>query len=374
MKFIVDNNIPYIKGVFEPFGEVVYLHGAAISPAVVNDATALIIRTRTRCDASLLEHSSVTCIATATIGYDHIDTDFCDKKGIQWTNAPGCNAGSVEQYVASALCALSQQKGFSLQGKTMGVVGVGHVGSKVAKLAEHLGMKVLLNDPPRSRKEGATGFCSLDTILHEADVISLHVPLTYKGLEATFHMVDEAFIQELSRTPILINTCRGEVMDTKTVCKASKKGLISGLVIDCWENEPYIDIELLNVTDIGTPHIAGYSRDGKANATTMVVRSISKALNLGIDHWQITPNEPPENSPIQVVGNNLSDEAVIAEALLCTYDILRDDKALRCHPNQFEQLRGEYPVRREYAAYMLDLAGVSKSASLQLQQLGFKLD
>lgn len=373
MKFVIDDNIPYLKGVFEPFGEVLYLSGSAIFPEAIHDATVLIVRTRTRCDATLLEHSSVKCIATATIGYDHIDTDFCDKKGIQWANAPGCNAGSVEQYVASALCALSQQKGFSLQGKTIGVVGVGHVGSKVARLAEQLGMRVLLNDPPRSRKEGADGFCPLGTVLQEADVISLHVPLTGKGLDATFHMVDETFVQQLSRTPILINTCRGEVMNTKTVIEARRKGLLSGLVIDCWENEPHIDTRLLEVADLGTPHIAGYSRDGKANATTMVVRFVSKTFQLGIDHWLGTPTEKPRTSTIRVDGKGLPDEAVVAEAIRGTYDILRDDQALRLHPALFEQLRGEYPVRREFPAFELSLAGVSESSCLQLKQLGFKI-
>jgi erythronate-4-phosphate dehydrogenase len=373
MKFVIDDNIPYIKGVFEPFGDVLYRSGSSISPEDVNDATALIVRTRTRCDASLLEHASVTCIATATIGYDHIDTDFCDKKGIFWANAPGCNAASVEQYVASALCTLSQQKGFSLQGKTLGVVGVGHVGSTIAKLAERLGMRVLLNDPPRSRKEGAQGFCSLSTVLRESDIVSLHVPLLYKGMDATFHMVDEAFIQQLSRTPILINTCRGEVMHTQTVYEARKKGLLSGLVIDCWENEPNIDVKLLNVADIATPHIAGYSRDGKANATTMVVRFISKTLQLGIDNWQVDSIEEPKTSQIRVDGNNMSDEAIVAEAILGTYDILRDDKALRLHPALFEQLRSAYPVRREFPACTLSLVNVSESIRLQLKQLGFNM-
>lgn len=374
MKFIIDDNIPYIKGVFEPFGDVVYLSGASITPETVTDATALIIRTRTRCDASLLGHSSVRCIATATIGYDHIDTGFCEKKGIQWTNAPGSNAGSVEQYVASSLCELSQRKGFSLRGKTMGVVGVGHVGAKVARLAENLGMRVLLNDPPRSEREGTEGFCSLDTIRREADIISLHVPLTRSGLDATFHLVDEAFVQQVKRKPILINSCRGEVMNTPCVIDACKKGLISGLVIDCWENEPQIHTGLLEVATIGTPHIAGYSRDGKANATTMVVQSISRALQLGLDHWCVSPNEPPCPSTITVNGKKLSDEAVITKAILCAYDIHRDDNALRLHPDYFEQLREDYPVRREYPAFALSLEDVSKNASQQLRQLGFTID
>src|SRR5664279_1922618 len=177
MKFIIDDKIPYIQGVLEPFGEVVYLSGPKTTPEIVMDADAIITRTRTICNQHLLESSSVKFIATATIGYDHIDTDYCAKAGIQWTNAPGCNSKSVEQYIASALFVLAQMKGFHLKGKTIGVVGVGQVGSKVAHICELLGMKVLLNDPPRERAEGPKQFCSLREIMKKADIITLHVPL-----------------------------------------------------------------------------------------------------------------------------------------------------------------------------------------------------
>jgi len=371
MTFIIDDKIPYIKGVLEPFGEVLYLPGASITPSVVKNATALIIRTRTRCDATLLEGSSVSYIVTATIGYDHIDTAYCQAAGIQWMNAPGCNADSVVQYVASALLTLSQRNDFLLKGKTMGVVGVGQVGSKVALMAESLGMRVLLNDPIRSRNEGSAAFCSLDTLLQEADIISLHVPLTYIGEEATFHLVDDAFLQRVARNPILFNTCRGEVIHAASVIEARRQAVLSGLVIDCWEGEPYIDQGLLDVADIGTPHIAGYSRDGKANATTMAVQAVSQALHLGMDNWQVAPYEQPENPSIRVDATCLSDEAVIASVVQRTYDILKDDQALRLNPAQFEQLRENYPIRREFPAYTLKLAGVSKQAHRQLQQLGF---
>lgn len=373
MTFIIDDKIPYIKGVLEPFGEVLYLPGASITPSVVKNATALLIRTRTRCDATLLEGSSVSCIVTATIGYDHIDTDYCERVGIRWMNAPGCNAGSVAQYVAAALLTLSQRKGFLLKGKTIGVVGVGHVGSKIALMAESLGMRVLLNDPIRARRAGTDAFCSLDTVLQESDIISLHVPLTYNGEDATFHLVDEAFINKLKHNPILINTCRGEVLHTEKVVEARRLGLFSSLVIDCWENEPSIDRELLQLADIATPHIAGYSRDGKANATTMVIRSISRALHLGLDQWQVTPHEEPVNPVIRLDGSTLSDEAVIAEAVMRTYNILHDDRALRLHPNQFESLRGDYAIRREFPAYLVELVGVSKEVCLQLKQFGFTI-
>lgn len=371
MKFVIDENIPYIKGVFEPYGDVLYLRGSAITSETVRDATALIVRTRTRCDAALLEHSTVSCLATATIGFDHIDTDYCDERGILWNNASGCNADSVRQYMASALSALCKRKGLSLKGKTIGVVGVGHIGSRVAELAGLLGMRVLLNDPPRARKEGPTGFCSLEAVMHQANIITLHVPFVSEGEDATFHLVDEAFVRGLSRKPILINTCRGEVMATQTVLEARRKGVLSGLVLDCWEHEPRINLELLDAADIATPHIAGYSRDGKAQAATMAVRFISQALHLGLDEWKVTPTEKPEKPTIMLDGKGLSDEALVVEAVLATYDILQDDSALRRYPEHFERLREAYPVRREFPAFEITASNISAKARLMLCDLGF---
>ena len=213
MKVIIDDKIPYIKGALEPFAEVLYLPGKDTTPAVVKEADALITRTRTICNESLLKGSKVSFIATATIGFDHIDTVYCEQSGITWTNAPGCNAKSVEQYIASVLFVMAERKGWTLAGKTLGVVGVGQVGSKVARLASILGMKVLLNDPPRARVEGETGFCSLETVLAEADIITLHVPLNLQGEDATYHMADEAFFKRLGKKPMQIGraSCRERV-------------------------------------------------------------------------------------------------------------------------------------------------------------------
>ncbi|MDP4207082.1 MAG: NAD(P)-dependent oxidoreductase, partial [Bacteroidota bacterium] len=186
MKIIIDDKIPYIRGVFEPFAEVHYLSGAATTPEIAHNADALITRTRTICNQKLLENSTVKFIATATIGYDHIDTEWCKSAGIEWTNAPGCNSSSVEQYVLAAILYQAREKGLILKGKTLGVVGVGNVGSKVARVGQLLGMKVLLNDPPRERAEGEGIFTSLDHILEEADIITLHVPLQHEGTDKTF--------------------------------------------------------------------------------------------------------------------------------------------------------------------------------------------
>lgn len=373
MKFIIDDKIPYIKGALEPFGEVLYLSGPKTTPAIAKDADAIITRTRTKCNEQLLAGSSVKFIATATIGYDHIDTDYCAKAGIQWTNAPGCNSKSVEQYIASALFVLAQQKGFELKGKTIGVVGVGQVGSKVARLCELLGMKVLLNDPPRARVEGPDQFCSLGEIMQQADIITLHVPLNLQGEDATFHLADSKFFESLKRQPIVINSCRGEVLDTLSAKTALKKGQISGLVIDCWEHEPDIDLELLGIVDLATPHIAGYSKDGKANGTSMSIQAISCFFGLGIDHWQAQEVELPENTHIELEGLNLSQEAIVGKAVLATYDIRTDDAALRNNPEAFEKLRGDYPLRREFPVYTIH-ARNSQSTLDTLKALGFKIE
>jgi len=374
MKFIIDDKIPYIHGALEPFGKVVYLSGPKTTPEIVKDADAIITRTRTICNQQLLEGSSVKFIATATIGYDHIDTDYCAKAGIQWTNAPGCNSKSVEQYIASALFVLAQTKGFHLKGKTIGVIGVGQVGSKVANVCELLGMKVLLNDPPRERIEGSEQFCSLSQIMKEVDIITLHVPLNMQDVDTTYHLADANFFNSLVHKPIVINSCRGEVLDTLSTKAALKNGLISGFVVDCWENEPDIDRELLDLVDLATPHIAGYSKDGKANGTSMSIQAISRFFGLGIDHWHAQQVELPQHTIIELDGLNLSEEEIIAKAVLATYDIQTDDAALRLNPEQFEKLRGDYPVRREYPVYTIHAKNVNQVILETIKALGFKIE
>ncbi|MDP4226747.1 MAG: NAD(P)-dependent oxidoreductase, partial [Bacteroidota bacterium] len=191
MKIIIDDKIPFIKGVLESYGKVEYIAGANISKDDVKDADALIIRTRTHCTKELLEGSKIKFIATATIGFDHIDTAYCEQNGIYWTNAAGCNSSSVQQYMASVLIHLAGKHGLSFKKRTLGVIGVGHVGRKVVKLAEALGFRVVLNDPPLARRIGPCGYISLDGIIREADVITLHVPLTYEGEDKTYHLIDE---------------------------------------------------------------------------------------------------------------------------------------------------------------------------------------
>jgi erythronate-4-phosphate dehydrogenase len=373
MKVVIDDKIPYIKGALEPFAEVVYLPGSKTTPEVVRDADAIITRTRTKCNESLLAGSAVSFIATATIGFDHIDTAYCDKAGIAWTNAPGCNSSSVEQYIASALMVLSEKKGFNLADKTIGVVGVGNVGSKVACIAEIFGMKVLLNDPPRERIEGPDAFVDLKEILEKADIITLHVPLNLEGIDKTYHLADEAFFAKLKKRPILINSCRGEVTDTKAFKEAVKSGKISGAVIDCWENEPNIDLELLNSVDLATPHIAGYSKDGKANGTSMSIQALSRFFGLGIDNWVCKNVELPQTAEIAIDGANKSGEQIFREAVLGTYDIREDDQRLRNSVETFEKQRGDYPIRREFPVYSIMAKNIDNKIIEKLKKLGFTI-
>lgn len=323
MKVIVDQKIPYIKEAIEGIAdEVLFLPGDGFTKEVVKDADALIVRTRTHCNRDLLEGSQVKFIATATIGYDHIDTEYCREAGITWTNCPGCNAGSVEQYVHSVLLLLKSEKGLDLENATIGVVGVGHVGSRVARMAENLGMRVLRNDPPRADK-GELGFVSLETIAHECDVITFHTPLNREGKYATYHLANEDFLFSLKRTPYLINSSRGEVVDTASLLASLSAGKIKDAVIDTWEYEPMISRELMSVAFLATPHIAGYSADGKANATRMSLEALCRFFDIEAD-FAILPPEGPSG-----------------------YDPTRDSEWLKASPEKFEWFRGNYPLRRE---------------------------
>jgi erythronate-4-phosphate dehydrogenase len=373
MKIIIDNKIPYIKGALEPYAEVVYLPGNLTTAEVLKDADALITRTRTPCNEETLKGSNVKFIATATIGFDHIDTAYCKAAGVEWVNAPGCNAESVNQYISAALLSYSKRMNIDLKGKTIGIVGVGQVGSRVAKTCEILGMKVLLNDPPRQRQEGDSQFVSLASIQQQADFISFHVPLNRQGIDKTMHMVDESFLQNLGKNPLILNTCRGEVYDTQAVKNARQANHISGLVIDCWEHEPNIDLDVLKMADCGTSHIAGYSRDGKANGSKHSVQAISRFFGLGIDHWEPSGIEVPQNPVIHLDGNNRTEQGILADAILSTYAIERDDETLRNHPQLFEQLRGDYPLRREFDSYSIEAVNLDSDVMKKLTTLGFKL-
>ena len=338
MHLVVDDRIPYIRGQAERLGTVSYRPGAQISAADVSAADALIIRTRTHCDEKLLQGSRVRFIATATIGFDHLDTRYLQQAGISWANCPGCNARSVAQYVESTLLALFQEgrlpDPLSL---SLGIVGEGHEGSAVERVMHELGCRLLLCDPPRAEREGAAAFADLATLAREADVITCHTPLTTTGPHATYHLIDSAFFAALRRHPLFINSGRGEVVDTAALLQALADGQVGEAVIDTWENEPRISLPLLERVAIGTPHIAGYSADGKANGTQMALNAVARFFGLP-QTFQVSPPAltglTPEHDPLR--------------RKLQLYDPRRDSQALKAHPEQFEYLRGHYPLRREH--------------------------
>jgi erythronate-4-phosphate dehydrogenase len=343
MKIVTDHKIPFIRGVFEPHAEVLYLPGGEIRREHLHDADCLLVRTRTRCDQKLLEGTRVQFIGTATIGFDHIDTKWCDENGIKWTNAPGCNSGAVAQYITAALHEMSNRLDFDLKDRTLGIIGVGHVGKKVEKIARDLGMQLILNDPPRERTEGHSEFADLPALLKNSDIITIHVPLNREGPDKTINLVDRLFLDALKSGAILINSSRGEVLNEEVVIlwmtehlQRSGSSLVTGhlsLVLDVWQNEPDINRELLGLADIATPHIAGYSVNGKYNATTRMVEAVSDFFQLSI------PPIPPLTKDGVAVKQN---------GAMAYYDIMADDFRLRESPETFEQQRNNYPERWEF--------------------------
>ncbi len=340
MKIVADIDVPFLEGVFEPYGEVLYKKGLDISREDVMDADALVVRTRTRCDAALLEGTSVKMVATATIGTDHIDLEYCRNAGIDVANAAGCNAGGVMQYVFSALYGVAARKGIKIDGSTIGIVGVGHVGSRIEAMAEYLGFNILRCDPPRAAAEGPDGFCSLEKLLAESDVVTLHVPLD----ETTRGMANADFFTLMKPGAIFINAARGEIVDEQALIDASPK--LGAIVIDTWNNEPDINEELLDIADIATPHIAGYTFQGKQNGTAFAVRALARHFGLQKLYGFFPAKDLADHEPVllDLRGKNHGE---IAAVLQYNYPIFTDDFRFRMDPHKFERLRSEYQYRRE---------------------------
>lgn len=340
MKAIVDDKIPYIRPFIQNLvDEVLFLPGAKITAEDVRDADILIVRTRTHCNRSLLEGSRVRFIATATIGYDHLDTGYLEQAGIKWTNCPGCNASSVGQYIHSAMLVLKREMGLDFQHTTVGIVGVGHVGTDVHQKLASLGINCLLCDPPRAEKEGnANGrFHSLQELKERCQVITFHTPLVTEGPWPTFHLADATFFDGLRQCPVIINTSRGEVVDNLALLDALEKGLVRQTIIDTWEGEPRINLSLLEKAFIGTPHIAGYSADGKANATQMVLTALCEWMGVPANFHVAPPSLP----------DTFTASADPEELALQLYDPREDSARLKACPDDFERLRNDYPLRRE---------------------------
>ena len=334
MKIVADSKIPYLKGVLEQVAqEVVYVAGSEITSDVVRDAHVLLTRTRTRCDRSLLEGSKVEFIGTATIGTDHIDFDYCRQHGITVVNAPGCNAPAVAQWVHATI--LQWMHANNVSGNiTLGIVGVGHVGSIVARWAQQLGYRILLNDPPLAERSNEPFPLHLShSTLHElqrhCDIITFQTPLTRDGKYPTWHLCDEAFLQGLERCTLIVNAARGAVCDNEALLRWR-----GGLALDCWEHEPAISRELLDKAFVATPHIAGYSRQGKQRGTMMVIEALNKHFG-----WHLPV--PEIDKPL------LGAVAVTPELILDSYNPLKDSVALKTAPHKFESLRNNYLLREE---------------------------
>lgn len=336
---LIDKNIPFIHGILEPFATVEYLESGAFGVEKVKKADALIVRTRTRCDESLLRHSGVKLIVSATIGFDHIDTDFCEENGIVWHNTPGCNAASVAQYMASVFAFFEQKEKSDLRGKKLGIVGVGNVGNEVEKVARLFDMDVLRNDPPRAILEKNAQFVPLHTIATEADIITFHTPLTDKGSFPSRYLANADFFSLLKNRPYIVNTARGGIVCEEELKNAFSEKQIAGFVLDCWENEPNVDNFLLSNAILSTPHIAGYSADGKKNSTEQSIRLVSRFFDFGINDFQLNVFDSPQD--VRCSREDLS------RICLQNYDVEKDSIKLKKNPELFEKFRSDYPVRRE---------------------------
>ena len=340
MKIVADKNIPFLAGVFEPYADVIYKEGQAISHEDVVDADALIVRTRTICDEKLLAGTSVKLIATATIGTDHIDIEYCTQAGIAVHNAQGCNAGGVMQYVFSALYGVAARKSIKIENAVFGVIGVGNVGRKVAALAEYLGFKVLKCDPPRAEAEGPEEFCSMEYLLANSDVVSLHVPLD----QNTRGMADEDFFTLMRPGSIFINASRGEVVVEEALKMALPK--FGAVIIDTWNNEPNVDQELIDMVDIATPHIAGYSYQGKQNGTAYAVQALAKHFGMEALYDFYPEADQAEREPVTLDLKGKK-QGEIAAVFQYNYPIFTDDFRFRMEPDNFEKMRSNYQYRRE---------------------------
>jgi len=341
MKIVADTAIPFLKGVLEPYAEMVYKEGGSISRKDLSDADALITRTRTKCNKKLLHKTKVKIISTATIGTDHIDLKYCSDHGIYVQNAAGCNAGGVMNYVFSALYGAASRRSIPLTGATMGIIGVGNVGRRVERMARHLGFKVLLCDPPRAEREGAAEFCDLDYLLRNSDVVTLHVPL----LPSTKKMANSSFFEKMKLGAIFINTSRGEVMDDKALMSAIPK--LGPVIIDTWNNEPKVNKKLLEMVEIATPHIAGYSYQGKQMGTSMAVRAVARFFSIEplYDFYPPTDVQELEAVRLNLAGMN---QGQITSIFQYNYPIFTDDFMFRTNPKGFEELRTNYSYRREF--------------------------
>jgi erythronate-4-phosphate dehydrogenase len=379
MKIVSDQQIPYVAQAFSEFAEVTLCNGREITSEKIHDADVLLLRSVTAVNADLLEDSQVKFVATATSGLDHIDLAYLERNNIGFAHAKGSNARSVAEYLLSSLFVIADQHDFKFKDKTVGVIGCGEVGSRVVELLETLGAKTIINDPPLKDKCGDEKYRDLHD-LFSADIISLHVPLTSEGPYPTENLLDAQFLSQLNDDVILLNAARGGVINEAALKNhlASHKNM--KVVLDVWEDEPDIDLELLTEIDIGTPHIAGYSTDGKIHATEMIFESLCDFFELDCK-WNPDFELSAANSLELPLGSELDDQDAIQMAILASYDVRGDSASLRQlteiiieqRAQYFDELRKNYPVRREFPATVFRLPEDRKILAVKLKKLGFNV-
>jgi erythronate-4-phosphate dehydrogenase len=379
MQILADENIPLLGDAFGPVGDLEALPADALTPERVRQADALIVRSVTQVVPALLEGSRVRFVATATIGTDHVDEAYLRKRGIGFASAAGSNAWSVVEYVFAALVTLAARQRRPLRGRTLGVVGVGNIGSRVARVAERLGMRVLRNDPPLARSTGDPVYVPLDA-LAAADIVTFHVPLSRDGPDATYHMIGAPLLARLKRGAALINSSRGSVTDTPALKAAIRAGRLGPVVLDVWENEPEIDLDLAGAAALATPHIAGYSYDGKVNGTRQVLEALCR--HFGIERrWDPAPLMPAPRVPRVRLPAGVTVDEAMRQAVRAAYDIEADDARLRAIAREppdrraayFKALRKNYPVRRRWPETAVELGRPDAAVALALEALGFRV-
>ena len=373
MKLIVDQNIPYGEQAFSQFGDVELHAGRGLGADVVRGAGALVVRSVTKVNAALLTGSSVRFVGTATIGTDHLDIPWLESQGIAWTSAQGCNANSVVEWVMAALAEWGLANGRDWRGVTIGIVGHGNIGSRLAARAHLLGMKTLICDPPLHRAGRLPNHVGLDQLMAEADVVSFHVPLIRAGEDKTVGLVTPAHLASMKKGAVLLNASRGEVIETASLLKARPD---ITLILDVFENEPEPDKRLIERCFLVSPHVAGYSYEGKVNGTRMITEALAK--HLGVENaWQPT-TLPPDHPIVPIASGELLQ--VVADAIRHSYDLRRDDADLRAGlglapgawGEHFDKLRRNYPRRREFRRYRVE-APLPANIRGTLMALGFQL-
>jgi len=380
MKIVADCNIPFVAECFSSLGDVLLSPGRDMDAEMVADADILLVRSITKVGAKLLDGSTVRFVGTATIGKDHIDEEYLRGKGIGFASAPGSNANSVAEYIVAALLALGKKHKFTLDGKSMGIVGVGNVGSRVEKKACAMGMEVVLNDPPLARETGDAKYRSIEEV-YGCDFVTVHTPLTFEGQDKTYHLVDADFLGALKKECYFLNSSRGGVVDTDALKRAIAEKTIAGAVLDVWENEPDIDGRLLLKVELSTPHIAGYSYDGKVAGMAMIYEAACDCF--GVETKYIATDFLPEPEVVRIDLDDFSgsEESIIANVVQQVYVINRDDFNMReillveadGRGKWFDDLRKNYAVRREFQNTEVLVKDTDSSIAKKLAGIGFKI-